>query len=88
MPDAAHPLQGNGFTTEVSGNENAARRADPLATKGRRNMIILGVILILIGIFAKISILTTIGVILAVIGVVLWILGATGRAVGGRSHYW
>lgn len=51
-------------------------------------MIILGVILVLIGYFASISLLTTIGVILIVIGAVLWILGATGRAVGGRSHYW
>ncbi len=51
-------------------------------------MIILGVILILIGVFAKISILTTIGVILAVVGVVLWILGAMGRGIGGRTHYW
>ena len=51
-------------------------------------MIILGLILLLIGIFAGISILTTIGGILIVVGAVLWILGATGRAVGGRKHYW
>jgi hypothetical protein len=30
----------------------------------------------------------TIGGILLVIGVILWILGATGRAVGGRKHYY
>ena len=35
-----------------------------------------------------ISILYTIGAILLVVGVVLWIVGATGRAVGGRAHYW
>lgn len=51
-------------------------------------MIILGIILVLIGYLASIPVLTTIGVILIVIGAVLWILGATGRAVGGRSHYW
>lgn len=51
-------------------------------------MIVLGVILLLIGIFAKISILTTIGIILAVIGVVLLLLGATGRAVGGRKNWY
>ncbi|WP_200942642.1 DUF6131 family protein [Knoellia sp. Soil729] len=51
-------------------------------------MIILGVILALIGYFANISILLTIGVILIVVGLVLWLLGATGRAVGGRSHYY
>jgi hypothetical protein len=33
-------------------------------------------------------ILETIGGILLVIGVILWILGAMGRAVGGRKHYY
>ncbi|RLV67247.1 putative membrane protein [Streptomyces sp. CBMAI 2042] len=33
------------------------------------------------------GLLTTIGSILIVVGVVLWILGATGRAVGGRKHF-
>lgn len=51
-------------------------------------MIVLGIILLLIGIFAKISILTTIGIILAVVGVVLLLLGATGRAVGGRKYWY
>ena len=51
-------------------------------------MIILGLILLIIGIVANLGILTTIGTILIIIGAVLWILGATGRAVGGRKHYW
>lgn len=51
-------------------------------------MIILGIILILIGALANIGILYTLGGILVVVGLVLWILGATGRAVGGRAHYW
>ncbi len=51
-------------------------------------MIILGVILLLIGIFAGISILTTIGIILIVIGVILYVLGTMGRAVGGRKHWY
>lgn len=51
-------------------------------------MIVLGVILLLIGLLAGISILWTIGVILLVVGVILWILGAVGHAVGGRKHYW
>ncbi|MFE0810925.1 hypothetical protein ACFW4M_31590 [Streptomyces sp. NPDC058794] len=50
-------------------------------------MLILGVILLLIGILVGVPILTTIGGILLVVGAVLWILGATGRAVGGRKHY-
>lgn len=51
-------------------------------------MIILGIILILIGWLASISILTTIGIILVVVGAVLYVLGATGRAVGGRKHWY
>ena len=51
-------------------------------------MIILGVILIVIGAIADIGILYTIGAILVVIGVIFWILGAMGRAVGGRPHYY
>ncbi len=51
-------------------------------------MIVLGIILLLIGLFAKISILWTIGIILLVIGVVLAILGAIGTKVGGRAHWY
>ena len=51
-------------------------------------MIILGVVLFVIGLVAKIAILQTGGIILAIVGVVLWLLGSTGRGVGGRSHYW
>ena len=53
----------------------------------RHAMIILGLILILIGALANIPVLYTIGIILAVIGIILWVLGATGRAVGGRNHW-
>ncbi|GAA3385644.1 MULTISPECIES: DUF6131 family protein [Streptomyces] len=51
-------------------------------------MIILGVILLIVGWVAGISILWTIGLILVLIGLVLWVLGAVGHAVGGRRHYW
>ncbi|NGN65510.1 hypothetical protein G5C51_16600 [Streptomyces sp. A7024] len=50
-------------------------------------MIVLGAILLIIGMLAGISLLTTIGAVLLVVGAALWILGATGRAVGGRRHY-
>lgn len=50
-------------------------------------MIVLGLILLLAGFLLKISILWTIGIVLLVIGAILAILGATGRAVGGRRHY-
>lgn len=48
-------------------------------------MIILGIILFVVGLLAKIAILQTLGGILVVIGVILWILGAVGRPVGGRK---
>ncbi|GAA3092178.1 DUF6131 family protein [Streptomyces rectiviolaceus] len=51
-------------------------------------MIALGIILLVIGLVAGISILWTIGVILLVVGAILWILGSVGRSVGGRKHYW
>jgi len=52
------------------------------------SVIILGLILLVIGFIAKIAILWTIGIILLVIGAGLWLLGSTGRAIGGRRHYW
>jgi hypothetical protein len=51
-------------------------------------MITLGVILLIIGLIAKVGILWTIGVILLVVGVILALLGMMGRAVGGRAHYY
>jgi hypothetical protein len=51
-------------------------------------MIILGVVLLLIGLFAGVGILTTIGVILLVVGAALYIVGAAGRPLAGRRHYW
>jgi hypothetical protein len=51
-------------------------------------MIAAGVLLILLGIIFAIPLFTTLGSILAIAGVVLWILGAMGRAVGPRAHYW
>ena len=51
-------------------------------------MIVLGLILLLLGFLLKISILWTLGIVLLVVGAVLFVLGSTGRAVGGRRHYW
>jgi hypothetical protein len=51
------------------------------------NVIILGLILLLLGLLLKVSILTTIGIIVLVVGLVLLLLGSTGRAVGGRRHF-
>jgi hypothetical protein len=51
-------------------------------------MIILGIILLIVGFIAKISILWTIGIIVLVIGLILLVLGMAGRPVGGRRHYY
>jgi hypothetical protein len=51
-------------------------------------VLVLGLILLLLGYFLHISILWTIGLILLIVGAILWILGAVGRPVGGRRHYW
>ncbi|MEU5048979.1 DUF6131 family protein [Streptomyces sp. NPDC021096] len=51
-------------------------------------MITLGIILLVIGFVAGISILWTIGIILVVLGAIFFLLGAMGHAVAGRKHYW
>jgi uncharacterized membrane protein HdeD (DUF308 family) len=59
-------------------------------------MIILGIILIVLGLllpsliptFAFAHVLLVIGVILLVAGLILMLVGRTGRAVGGRRHYY
>jgi len=51
-------------------------------------VIILGVILMLLGFLLAIPVLWVVGIVLLVVGAVLWIAGSTGRAVGGRRHYY
>jgi Family of unknown function (DUF6131) len=51
-------------------------------------LIILGLVLLVLGAILNIGILWTIGIILIVVGALLWILGAMGRTVGPRPHYW
>lgn len=51
-------------------------------------MLVFGLILLLLGIFLKVSILWTLGVIVLLVGAVLFILGSTGREVGGRRHWY
>ncbi len=51
-------------------------------------MIVLGLICLILGLILGAGILWTIGIILIVVGLVLYLLGATGRMVGGRRHYY
>jgi hypothetical protein len=57
-------------------------------TRPEAPLIIAGVILLLIGLLFGVSILYTIGIILIIVGAVLWVVGSTGRAIGGRRHYY
>ena len=51
-------------------------------------LIILGIVLLIIGFLGHISIVWTIGIILIVAGTILALLGTTGRAIGGRRHWY
>jgi hypothetical protein len=51
-------------------------------------MIILGLVLLLLGLLTGIGILWTAGIIVLVVGLILLLLGRSGRAIGGRAHYW
>lgn len=51
-------------------------------------MIVTGVILMLLAMVLDIGFLYTIGGILIVVGAILWILGAAGRQIGPRAHYY
>jgi hypothetical protein len=51
-------------------------------------MIIVGIVLLLLGLLLGVPILWALGIILVVVGAVLMLLGTTGRAIGGRRHYW
>ena len=51
-------------------------------------MIALGVVLLIIGFIAAIHIIWILGIVALVVGAGLAILGATGRAIGGRAHWY
>jgi len=52
------------------------------------DVIVLGIVLLVLGYFLNIGILTTIGIILIVLGVIFWVLGSMGRAIGGRKYWY
>jgi len=51
-------------------------------------VITLGIILLIVGFLIHSAILSAIGILLLIIGAILALLGAVGRAVFGRRHYW
>ena len=51
-------------------------------------MITIGVVCLIVGYLLGIAFLWSLGIALVVIGAVLWFLGAIGREVGGRRHYY
>jgi hypothetical protein len=51
-------------------------------------MIILGIVLLIIGFLVKIAIVWTIGIVVLLVGLIAVLLGAVGRGIGGRRHYW
>jgi hypothetical protein len=59
-----------------------------LAPEKGNAMIVVGLIFLILGAVLDVPILWTLGIILVLVGAVLWILGAVGRPIGGRAHYW
>lgn len=51
-------------------------------------VIVLGLILMIIGFVAGITILWTLGIIILIIGLIFYILGSMGRPVGGRKVWY
>ena len=52
------------------------------------HVIIIGLVLMLIGFLAKVPVLWGLGILVALTGLVLLLLGAAGREIGGRRHFY
>ena len=50
-------------------------------------MIVTGIILLVIGVLAKVGIVWTTGFVVLIFGLIVWLLGMTGHGIGGRRHY-
>lgn len=50
-------------------------------------MITLGVVLLIVGYLTGVQIIWFLGIVAVVLGAVFAIAGSTGRAIGGRSHW-
>lgn len=51
-------------------------------------MISFGIVLLVVSLLTGIIVLKSLGLLLVIVGVVLVLLAGTGRAIGGRKHYW
>jgi len=51
-------------------------------------MILLGIVLLILGFIFTVHILWILGIVVLVIGAILAVLGGTGRAIGGRPHWY
>lgn len=51
-------------------------------------VIVLGVVLLLLGLFLAVHILYVLGIVLLVVGVLLAVFGNAGYPVAGRRHYY
>jgi hypothetical protein len=72
------------------GNTRLIHQPQPAAwpvRQVRSHMILLGIALLVIGFVLTIHILWILGIVLLLIGLILAVLGSTGRAIGGRPHY-
>ena len=85
---AEHGSEGDHGSTEFAVRPEPREENPTCSGQRGSTMIILGVILLILGFVLGISILWTIGIILIVAGAVLSILGATGRAIGGRKTWY
>jgi hypothetical protein len=50
-------------------------------------MIFIGIVLLVLGLVLTVHILWILGIVVLVVGLILALLGATGREIGGRRHY-
>lgn len=95
-PATGHPGNGTTPNPERVGSllgfgvhQRVGRCTPPSLNPGGTIVIILGVVLLVIGLLVtSLHILFVIGGILLAVGLVLALLGAGGRAIGGRRHYY
>jgi len=84
-----------GFCPDHAARHSPADRRRPAFEHGLRAssreggdiVIAVGIILLIIGIVAKIGIVWTAGFVILVLGLIALLLGTTGHGIGGRRHY-